>query len=113
MTNILPFCDKRERPIRAMSKADLRERTSAPVGDRSKHGIDLSLKLGGPPLSQLGGRVEVGLEVEDRVKRWVLKGAKPGLANENTASPSVFQGEPREDVDEALVSQLGPIDSGY
>lgn len=112
VTKILPFGDERQRSIRAMSNADLRKRTSAPVGDRSKHGINLSLKLGGPPPGQLGGGVEVGLEVEDGVKRGVLEGAKPGLADGHGASPSVLQGEAREDVDEALVSQLGPVDSG-
>lgn len=53
----------------------------------------------------------MGFEVEDGMKRGILESKKPGLADEDGASPSLLQGEAREDVDEALVSQLGPVDS--
>ena len=108
-TKFAPFGDESERAIGAVTNANLRESAIAPFNDGSKHGIDLPLEVGGPPASQLGGRVELGVEVEGGVKRGVLEGAEPWLADEHGASPSVLEGEPGEDVGEALVSQLGPV----
>lgn len=98
--------------IRAVTDADLGEESVARNDDRLKHGVDLPLKLWGPPASRIGG-VEIGLEVESRVEGGVLAGLEPGLAHEHGTAPSVLQGEPGEDVGEAPLGQVGPVGSKF
>lgn len=105
----MPFGGEREGSIRAVPGANLGEGPIAPVDDRSEHRINLPLELGQPAVSRLGRRVEPSLEIERRVKRRVLARVHPRLADEHGPKPSVLQGEPTKDVDQALVSQLGPV----
>lgn len=81
-----------------MSDSNKRERSHAPMNDRSEHGIDLGLKLGRPPRRRLdGGGVEPGFEVKVREERRVGGGAEPELADEHGAAPPLLDGQPRED----------------
>ena len=95
----IPLSNKRESDIGAAPGANLLKRSIAPFGNRSQNGIDPSLELRGPPPS----RVELGLKDEARVKRGVLAGLQPRLADHHWPTPSVLGGEPSEDVGEALV----------
>ncbi|KAM2542353.1 hypothetical protein TB2_021791 [Malus domestica] len=64
------------------------------MDDRLEHGID-------PPL-----------EVEGGVEAWILAHLQPQLADQHRCTPSVLQGEPTQDVDQALLGQLGPVRAG-
>lgn len=77
LRNFVPFGDQSEGAIRAVTNTDLGEEDMGPLNNRAKHGIDFGLEFGGPPARQLAGRVEEGVEVEDRVKRGFLEGAEP------------------------------------
>lgn len=95
--------------IGAVSDPNKGERSMAPIEDRSEHGIDFGLELGRPPGRWLGGRrVESGFEVELAEERGVGGGAEPELADEHGAAPPLLHAQPRHDVGQALVRQLGP-----
>lgn len=104
-----PFGDQVEGAIGAMASADRGEAPVAPADGRSEHGIDPPLELRRPPADRLGGRLEAGLEIEGGVEGGVRAGAEPRLADKQGPRPQLLRGEAREDVDQALVSQLGPV----
>lgn len=104
-----PFGGEREGLIRAVPGANPGDGAVAPVDDGSEHGIDPVLEVWGPPTRRLELRGEASLEIEGGVERRVLAGVEPRLAGEHGASPPVLEAEPGEDVDQALVSQLGPV----
>lgn len=105
---IIPLSDERERLIGAVRGADLFLRAGAPIDDRSEHGIDPPLELRGPPPCGLERR----LEVEGGVEARLLAHQQPRLADQHRPNPSVLQGEPSQDVDQALLGQLGPVRAG-
>lgn len=64
----IPLGYERKRTIGAVSDANLDEKLTATIDDRSEHTINSPLEQGGPPASRLGDRVEMRLEVKDRVE---------------------------------------------
>lgn len=95
-----------------MPNADLSEAAVAPNDDGSEHIIDPPLEVRCPEAGQLSCGAERGIDIQHRVEAGILAGLMPRLAHAHNPPPSLLQGEAGEDVDEALVSQLGPVRLG-